>query len=279
MAVVVSSALTISDTLSGGGVINANNPIIGYQNLVTTSNIESDTEELAFPVTNLANPSTNLKWVGEDSSPAEDEYITLTLNTVEEIDYIGVAKHNWGSAQITVSIEIFDTDASPEAWVEVIGETLLATDSPAIFRFTPQAVGQIRLRLQPGTAVPEAAVVYAGKLLILQRRIYVGHAPINMNRGTKVVNARSESGNFLGRIILNQMTKTSVNLINLTPSWYRTYMEPFIQASIEDPFFFAWRPSDYPREVGYAWMTNDPVPSNALANGYMQVTLEMSGVV
>jgi hypothetical protein len=279
MSLVISGSLSLGETLSGGGIINANNPIIGYENLVTTANVSSTTAAAGYPVTNLANPSTALKWVGETESPAADEYITLALNTVELIDYIGIAKHNFGSAQIPVSIEILDADASPESWTEVIADTLLPNDGPALFRFTPQAVTSIRIRLQPGSDAPEAAVVYAGQLLVLQRRIYVGHGPINYGRVTKVVNARSESGNFLGRIVTNQTTKTSVALGNLTPVWFRTYLDPFIQASKEDPFFFAWRPSDYPLEVGFAWMTNDPIPSNSLANGMMQISLEMSGIV
>ena len=278
MSVVISGSLTLSDTVSGGGVINANNPLIGYQNRVTTSNISATTAATGFPATNMANPSTNLKWVGQTSSPQPDEYITLALNTNELVDYVGIAQHNFGSAEIPVSIEVLD-DGSPETWTEVISETLLPNDQPAIFRFTPQGITSIRIRLQEGTDAPTAAVVYAGKLLVLQRRLYVGHTPINYGRKTQVTNARSESGNFLGRVVINQTASTSVSLQNLTPSWYRTYMEPFLQEAREDPFFFAWRPSDYPREVGFSWLTNDPQPSNQLPNGMMSVDLEISGIV
>jgi hypothetical protein len=136
----------------------------------------------------------------------------------------------------------------------------------------------LRIRLQPGNAEPSAAVVYAGTLLVLQRRIFVGHTPINYGRSAKVTNARSESGNFLGRIVLNEKNSTSVDMKNITSAWYRTFMQPFIDDSQENPFFFAWRPSDYPNEIGFAWMTNDPQPSNALPNGMMQISLEMTGI-
>jgi hypothetical protein len=104
---------------------------------------------------------------------------------------------------------------------------LLPNDGPALFRFAPQGVANLRVRLQPGAAAPTAAVIYAGKLLVLQRRIYVGHIPINYGRVTKVVNGRSESGAFLGRIVLGEMTQTKVDLQNLLPLWYRANMEPF----------------------------------------------------
>jgi len=279
MSVVISSALTIADTESGGGKINANNPLIGWRNRVTTSNISSDTAASGFPVTNLANPSTNLRWTGTVASPAVDEHITLDLQTAEEVDYIAVARHNFGSAGIKVSVEIEDATASPSAWDEVISETLLGDDGPALFRFTPQGVTKIRLRLQPGTAAPTAAVVYCGKLLVVQRRIYVGHTPIPFGRVTQVVNGRSEAGHYLGRITTRETTETSVEMQNLTASWYRDNIEPFLKQAQTRPFFFAWRPSDYPREVGYAWLTNDPQPVNQRANGMMQVSLEMTGVV
>jgi hypothetical protein len=278
MAVVISSSLTISPVDSGGGQITANNPIIGYETLVTSSNVSATTEATGYPASNLANPSTALLWKGETSSPEADEYITLALNTNELVDYVGIAKHNFGTAQITVSLEVLDADASPESWTEIVSEFIPSDNQPILMRFTPQAVTSLRIRLQPGSAAPQAGVVYAGPLLVFQRRIYVGHTPMNYGRSTKITNARSESGNFLGRIVLSQMTRTKIDLQNLTPTWVRSELVPFIEASKDTPFFFAWRPSDYPRECGYAWMTNDPQPSNALTNGFMQVSMELSGI-
>ena len=68
-------------------------------------------------------------------------------------------------------------------------------------------------------------------------------------------------------------------MLHLTPSWYRTNMVPFVEAGRETPFFFAWRPSSYPLEVGYAWLLNDPQMSNQLPNGMVQVELAMGGIV
>lgn len=279
MSVVISGDLVLTDSLSGGGVINADNPLIGYDNLVTTLTVTSTTAAEGFPATNLANPSTNLRWVGTLSSPEADEYVTVSNGGVEPIDYVAVARHNLFSAQIAVSVEVLDVDASPDTWVEIVAPVILPNDGPALFRFAKLAYAGVRLRLQPGSAAPTVAVMYAGELLVLQRRIYVGHTPIPYGRSAKVINARSESGNFLGRIITNQKTGTSATLQNLTAAWYRSYLEPFLLQAQENPFFFAWRPSTYPREVGYAWLTNDPKPTNQRSNGMMQVELEMSGIV
>jgi len=263
--------------VSGGGVINANNPIIGYENRVTTSNISSTTADTSYPVTNLANPSTELHWEGELSSPAVDEYIIMALNTEELVDYIGIADHNFYSEQIEVSVEVLNDD-SPSAWDEIVSGVIPPNDGPLIFRFTPQGITSIRVRMRPGNAAPRAAVVYAGKLLVVQRRIYVGHTPISYGRNTSVVNARSESGNFLGRIVINETRETNIAFENLTPAWYRTYFEPFVAACNEIPFFFAWRPDAYPNEVGYLWFTDDPKPANSLPNGMMSISFNVNGI-
>lgn len=279
MSVVISTNYVISDSLSGGGVINANNPVFGRGNLVTVDNIETTTEEPANPATFMANPSTNLRWIGLTGSPAADEYVTLTINATDPVDYIAIARHNLGSAQIAVSVEYFDPTASPDTWEELIAPVMLATDGPALFRFPPANYSALRLRLQPGDDAPTIAVVYAGPLLVLQRRIYVGHTPMPFGRKTKVTNARSEAGHFLGRIVLGQQTGTGFTMDNLTPAWYRAYMEPFLLEGQQVPFFFAWRPQSYPREVGYGWFTNDPMPKNSRANGMMQIEIQMGGIV
>jgi hypothetical protein len=227
----------------------------------------------------MANPSTNLRWEGELSSPEADEHVTVAVNSVDLLDYLAIARHNLGSAQIAVSVEYLDTDASPDTWVELIAPVMLPNDGPALFRFPPQGVGSIRLRMQPGSEAPTIAVMHVGALLVVQRRLYVGHTPMPYGRTTKVTNARSESGNFLGRIVLNQMTGTAASFKNLTPAWYRTYMEPFLSVAQEQPFFFAWRPGSYPLEVGYGWMTNDPKPVNQRTNGMMSIELQMAGTV
>jgi hypothetical protein len=277
MSIVISPSYVIAPSISGGGAIDGDNPVIGYHNLATPGTITADTAAAGFPAANLGNPSTNLRWVGEVSDPVEDEHIAIATVTDDnrDVDYIAVARHNFGSAAIAVSVEYFDDPA----WVELIAPVLLAGDGPALFRFPPLAYAALRLRLQPGDAAPSAAVVYAGQLLVLQRKIYVAHTPIPYGRKTKVTNARSEAGHFLGRIVLNQATATEVKLQNLTPAWYRAYLDPFIRQAVENPFFFAWRPGSYPREVGFAWLTDDPKPVNSLGNGMMSIELSMSGVV
>lgn len=276
MSVVISSSLALTEALNG----SANAPLLAYQNIVTASNIAATTAQHGYPASNLANPATHLRWKAADASPLADEYVTITTNTADALDYIAIARHNLGSAGITVSVEgTDDLNASPVVWTELVGEQLLGDDGPAIFRFSSQVLAGVRLKLQPGAEPAAIATVYCGAVLKLQRNIYVGHTPAPFARQADIVTGRSEAGHFLGRIVVSEKTENSFTMQNLTAGWVRTYLQPFLEDAVERPFFFAWRPSTYPDEVMYGWLLNDPQPTNARNNGMMSVELKIGGVV
>lgn len=181
---------------------------------------------------------------------------------------VGVAR--WTSA--------FTPPTAEAEWSELIAASLLPDDGPALFRFPKLAYARVRVKLKPGLAIPQAAVVYCGELLVIQRRIFVGHSPIKYNVQTRAVNGKSESGEFLGRIVLSQSSKTTISLQNLRAPWARENLPPFFIAAREIPYFFAWRPSDFPLEVGYVWTTNDPTLLISKQTDLMQCSVEMAGV-
>lgn len=268
--IVISSSLVLSPPSSD---FNADSPVVGYKNRVSSSNIAATSEASGYPATNLANPATFLGWRATSTAT---QYLTCTLTSnAEDVDYVGIAGHNFGTAGATVSIEA----NSGSGYVEVVAGIIPVDDRPLMFLFPASNYIGVRAKVLTPSTAPRAAVMYVGKYLQLQRRIYVGHVPMPYGRQRTVVVGRSESGNFMGRVVTGGQVSTSVSLQNLTPSWYRTYMDPFVRNCETLPFFFAWRPSTYPREVGYAWLTNDPMPKNQRQNGMMQVDLQMSGII
>ena len=80
----------------------AGTPLIGYQDLTEASNVFSTTAAAGFPVTNLANSATHLVWRG--SATTGYEYVSVVTNTADLIDYVGIARHNFGSAGIGVLV-------------------------------------------------------------------------------------------------------------------------------------------------------------------------------
>lgn len=257
--------------------VDANRGLIGMNNLVTINNISATSEGETKLARNLANPATYLKW---QSLILTEQYLTVALDGGDLVDYVGIAGHNFGSGNVPVSVEgyvSFDTNGNPD-WVEIFPDIIPPNDGALLLRFVPDYYVGIRIRLQTALVVPFCSVVHVGKLLVLQRNIYVGHTPVVFGRETRVINGRSESGEFLGRVVLAEALTSSIALRNITPSWYRSHLDPFISDGKEYPFFWAWRPYSYPMESAYGWITNDPRPTNELPNGMMAVTIDIGAV-
>lgn len=255
------------------GAEDLNAPIFGYSNFVTTAGIAATSALTAYPATNLANVSTASLWKATSTA---QQYLTATINPAQVVDYVGIARHNFSSAGIAVSVETQEGLGDP--WVEVIEPFIPSDNNALILRFIAQSAYGVRVKLGAGTSAAQAAVMFTGKLLASTQRVYVGHSPITLNRRVEIVSGMSESGNYLGRIVTGSNLTTSISLTHFKPDWYRDYFDPFVRAAQTTPFFFAWRPLQYPNETAFAWLTGDPQPSNMLPNGMMQVSLEMSGV-
>jgi hypothetical protein len=268
--IVISSSLV----LAGEDEEHPNAPVVGWQNLVTPGNIAATFTDPTTAVADLANPSTYLRWL---STSTAQQFLTVTgLPSPDEVDYLAVAGHNFGTAKTPLLVQGDDGGG----YDDLAGEVVLGDDAPVLFRFPPAPLQSIRLRLNSGgLAPPSAAVVYVGKLLVLPRRLYVGHAPLPFARRANLVTGRSESGQFLGRVVLSEATETHVDLPHLLPAFYRSEVEPWLKRALTDPFFFAWRPAGYPFEVGYCWLSADAKMSNQLANGMVQVSLDLQGIV
>ena len=248
-------------------------PVVGWHNIVTPGGVSADTAEAGYPASNLANPATHsqAEWRATDASA---QNITITLSDIDPVDYVGIARHNFGSAEIAVSIEGYIDGV----WTEIVEQMMPSDDSPLMFRFAAQSLAQIRIVLAAGLTPPRAAVVFVGKLLDLERKIYVGHTPLSHGRKSTVANGMSESGNFLGRIVLGEWRESIVPLSLISPGWYRENMEPFIRRWNEITFFFAWRPASYPREVGYAWFTDDPKPAPESPSNLLALQWALGGI-
>lgn len=251
-----------------------NNPRIGWRNVVPdASSITATQEATGFLVANLLNPATFLSWKG---TSAAAQSITIQLASAQELDYLGIARHNLGTAGIEYTLE---TSSDGETWTAITDATHEPADDGVIFhQFTPTTSSRWRLSLAAGSAAPQIAVLYLGAITVLKRRIYVGHTPINLGRRRRISTGRSEDGQFLGRHRLSTTLESRLSLQNLDPDWYRDELDGFVEDGDIDPFFWAWRPDDFPDEVAYCWTMDDPVPVNQRANGMMQIDFSIQGI-
>jgi hypothetical protein len=222
-----------------------------------------------------------LHWRAAASSPLAQKYITISVNQVDPLDYLGVAVHNFGTAGIAVSAEgatgLVGSPPAPE-WFELTPPALLANDEPLILRWAPQSLVALRLRMQPGSQPPRAAVVYAGKLLVSPRGTHQDYVPINLARNTDTPIGVSENGHFLGSVTVSEGRASTFALKLLPPAWYRQNMDSFVQGARRRPFFFAWKPQEFPRDCGYCILASDVQPQRAFDTGTMAVELPMRGV-
>jgi hypothetical protein len=267
--IVISSSVVLSPVAAA---IDARNPRIGWRNLVTAGNVFSDEQTDEEPVVNIANPATYLMWRGETTA---EQSVSVTLDSAQDVNYFAIAKHNLGSTGATI---VFQSSTDSATWVDVTEPRVLNSDFVVIHEFDTVFARYFRLLITPGSEPPAIAVLYIGTTLALQRRIYVGHTPLPYGRKTTISSGRSESGQFLGRVMRREFLESSVDLQNLTPAWYREHLDLFVQAARTRPFFWAWRPSSYPNETGYAWLTDDPKVQNSRPNGMMQASFSMQGV-
>jgi hypothetical protein len=270
MSLVISSAVVLAEAADD---LSLNHPVIGWHNVVTSSTIVATEEDPDYPASNLANPATHLEWRSDNDG---NQYLTITTNEVDPIDYLAVAGHNFSTEEIPTSVEGFIDGV----WTEIVEQVMLPDDGPVIYRFDAQSLSQIRLKMVviSDLHLPRAAVVYVGKLLVIERKIYVGHTPMPDGIKSSVVNGRSESGKFLGRIELGEWRETTIPLSLVSPDWFRTYMRPFLREGKNLPFFFAWRPEDYPFETGYGWLVEDPAPAPVGPSNLIAFDMKVSGV-
>ncbi len=272
---VISQNLTLSEAEAA---LPAGTPFILYDNRVTFSNVSADSEDADFPITNVANPATNLEW---RSASTAEQFVTLAIAATEPVDAIGIARHNFGTEGIAVTVGYFDT-SSPPVFVALTDAQIPPDDGPLLFQFTADNYDSLSIKLGAGDAEPRIGVIYAGKLLICERSFPVDGKVLvpSFNRQTDVVNGKSEAGDYLGRIVLNQFTQAAITFTKFKQAWFRSYFLPFIRAVQDDvPFFYAWQPASYPYEVAYCWLTDDPQPGVDPVTGRVDVQLNINGIV
>ena len=255
---------------------------IGYDNVVTISNVSATSEAAGFPATNLANPATYPPW--QSNSTASTQYVTVTANGAP-VDYIGIAGHNLHLADVYVAVQY--QAESGGAWVDTGSYFFVRDASPILLRLDQVEAHAVRLKIFSLSAAmqyaPKIAVMYAGAITQLPHNVYGGVSPVNLSRNVETVEGMSQNGQYLGSVTTRTTYSGSVALRNLSPSWYRSVFDPFVVAASghsgeKVPFFYAWRHNDYPEEVAYCWLQRTPVPQNSGIKEYMEISMSFDAI-
>lgn len=198
----------------------------------------------------------------------------IDFGTTVDIDYVGLVG-NLGSCGATARIDA-DTSATPTT--QFATDVLPADDGPLMFIDTLRTIRYLKLTLTGSSLVPKIFSIYVGQLLKMPYGVYGGHTPITLSRQTELQATMTRGGQFVTQTYRRMGVKTTANFKNLKAAWYRTNFDPFVKAARRYPYFWSWRPADYPREVGYVWTPNDIAPVNQGVKDFMTVSVPMVGI-
>lgn len=275
-------SIFISNTAYAASVITADDlPIIAWKSVLSIGDISASGFQNSRPASNVWGADTATFWEG--ATGGDGIFINLANVGASSIDYVAIAKHNLGSAEISYRVY---TSADGTTFTPLTPERTVTDDSPIVEYFNPSTAPLFQIRFT-GAAAPIIAHVRMGAVLILPRSIYVGHAPGTISKVVERVSQVSAMGQFLGQIVTRTSYKTSVKQENVKPEFIRQHIKPFIahvdgtrpdDGTARGTFFFAWRPDFYPDEVMYAWTDSEIRPENQRSNGMMSFGFEVAGV-
>lgn len=215
---------------------------------------------------NVLNAATYSRW-----SFTGAQTITMTLPAAQSIDAVGLGAHSFASSSALVQFSTSDAGA----W-EDFAPAQSGSAAMLFLRTAAASVKRLRVTVT-ATGAQVLGVIYAGIALQMQRPIYKGHNPATMARVTEYQSNESEGGQWLGRNVIRQGLKVDLSWSRLSANWVRQYFDPFAVSARVAPFFVAWNPQDFPREVAYAWTTADTKPDNTGPRDLMSVSLQAKG--
>src|SRR5690606_22923811 len=171
----------------------------------------------------------------QQSTGGESFWLQCEPQTLQDIDYVAIAGHNWGTLarQIAVFGALERDNADEPVVYPLITPITPTDDTPLIIRFTPAPYLAIRIVVESTLGgdddIARAAIMYVGKLLIMERKIQVSFTPLVYGRRSNVGSHRSVTGHFLGRTMLGSWTESQATFMWMSPNWYRQFMDPFLK--------------------------------------------------
>lgn len=185
------------------------------------------------------------------------------------VDYCAVAAHNLFTSGCSVKVQSWNG----ASWVDVIGTTVVADNSPLLFIFEPVTAAKFRLRITSGSGNPYIGVIRFGTAMQMTQPVYGGVAPAHLNRNTRLTYNDSETGEFLGRSVKRNSLPFNHSFAHLKHAWVQTTFRDFILGVESEPFFMAWRP-DTTTDVFYG-QTTAPVSVSAMGvNDFWQASFQ-----
>lgn len=261
---------------------------IGMENYFLGATVLSfSTQAPTAPAANLLNAFTWSKWQGLTTG---GDNVVFDLGSAKDVDYFAVAEVNWPRYDGTITIQ-----SSPDAVSWTTQNTIYAQAAPTAPFYVPTprcmatafpAVITARywriVTSATSDALPSIGVISIGKWVIPEIGEFVGLAPPENNRNVDIYNALSDTGNFLGRSIVDKGTRLHMTLDLIDPSWVNTYGNRLIRILEVRPVFVAYPPVSSAvaggTQVGYLHSDGDiDSPTNSRTTK-MKMSFKLRGI-
>lgn len=270
------------------GIVDPNYPLIGWRGTQALGDFYTDAAGDEENISALWSPDTYTFW---QASILEDRRRIIMANpTLQAIDYIGVAGHNWTGYQYRIQT---NTDGNPAGpWTTVVDWVQVIDGNAIMTYFNEVQTPYISIEIFWAGGPPDfirAAHVRSGRVLRCARKMYVGVVPFTLNKRVEKIVTVSDSGKYLGGLAKSVSNRYELNQPDNKPAFVRAEVDPFLdhcELLRPDPthrgpvgtFFAAWRPGEYPLEVLYCHPPEQiNRPRNQRNNGMMEWSISGEG--
>jgi len=244
--------------------------VLGWRNVFAEGDLSASSALDGYAVENLVDGFTFDYW-GPDAADAAP-WVQVDCGTATAVDYLAITAHNLAS--LGASLQLLGS-ADGASWSAVAGPWVPARSGPLLWQFAAVSFRYYRLSVT-GSGV-RLGVLQAGARTTLPEGVFVGYSPEALNRRYTVQNQESEAGVMLGRSVTRVGVEGKITQKRVSQAWARGEWRAFTDHAVTRPFFIAWRASDYPDEVAYAWSSGDGPSADQGDNGWMKLSLSFKG--
>ncbi len=224
-------------------------PRIAYQNLFEDSGVTvtPSTETAGYEGANAYDWLTATSW---KPTATGDSTLQAVLSSSKPANYFAFYNQtlysNGGSIKLQYSLN------SGGAWSDATAAFSPSDNKAMYFRFPAITTNYWRVLIN-SNPVSYVGHVQFGMDFELERGCMPGFTPPLLGRDTAITNTVSQTGAFLGRTLLANGARGSINIDKVTTPWVRTVWLPFVLHAERKPFMFLHDPQYYPGEAAFCW--------------------------
>lgn len=203
--------------------------------------------------------------------------LIYTLPASVSVDTICIGAHSISKGGYTVT-PYYRATTGGALQLFAIGKSPSNDNAIMFHRSSSVSATVIEIHLTSGSGAGFVGSVYVGIALQMQRPFFGGHTPAVLARQADYYSSMSESGNFIGVEVRRRAIESNADWKNITDTWYRQYVVPFLASAETLPFYFAWNLRDYPADVAYCKNITNIAPSYSGQRNLMTFSIPLVGI-